>query len=277
MQTKAKTAGLADTVAGHKLTRLLFNANRPLLTHIADNLSKNRDRLQEFQEENRRNATSAQKYAVTAMRSINAITLGCQRVEQARALLNASPNGLRSRAARLPRDSWTEYHFAFWTVALASTLDLSLIATAQLLELGFPPRLCTMDIVTHHEFVGSPISKALRALSATLEEHKQRRHRFLHRGETADFGELTDPDFLLDLRSITFASRLDATFVDKAFIRSAWAHALRELRPHLDKATAAVRDRLVTILDALASPVGQKLTTYAAMDSLLEHKGAENK
>ncbi len=259
---------LQNRVAAHEITKLLLGHAQPRLLKIAQGLRKNQERIREFQRENRRMSTPVERYCLDGLSALHSVMHGLARIENARAFLKASPSGLKSKAARVNRDEWTEYHFAFWTVALASILDQALIATAQLLELGFPPRLCTLDNVSSHSTVGRPTVSALRSLNRVLEGHKQRRHRILHRGEAANFGELTDPEFLADLRTITFVATADPSFGEEEAINRLWAHALKELMPELESAMDQMTTAVDGVLDSLLPSVRTKLLVYESLAQL---------
>jgi hypothetical protein len=152
------------------------------------------------------------------------------------------------------RSDWVKYHLGYFTVSLASLVDVALRLTAHVYQLGLAQRWCTMEVVTSHERVRHGVTaKALRAVDAALQRFKERRNRHLHWGEDADPGELTDPEFFLNLGMITFVHAISPLKrIDAEWLREAWQEALGALRPVLVKAqqeAATALDRVLTALE----------------------------
>jgi predicted nuclease with TOPRIM domain len=100
---------IEEEIARNALVQLFFERVKPRLLEITRRMAENRHRLAEFQAENRKQLTPSDRYALDCMSTLNALRRGLARIEQARALLNASPSGLKAKAARLSRDDWTQF------------------------------------------------------------------------------------------------------------------------------------------------------------------------
>jgi hypothetical protein len=224
---------------------------RPLLD-VFDTIPKDHSQLAAWRESNRTSMTQAGHYRHLVMwRTINLLGM-FERLERARYLLLRSPPATRSRTTRLDRADWTQYHFWVFTACLPAITDCCLLLTANVYQLGIPPRFCTFDLVTSHDWLkGTGTSRALKSLRKGLEDHTQRRHRYLHRGEAPDIGELTDPEWLMDLRQLTFLHSVGEGSVDKRLLTGAWRVTLRELRPVLGAAESSALDGTEGVLKVL--------------------------
>ena len=184
-----------------------------------------------------------------------------ERLRQARYLIARSPGLYRKRDFSINRNDWSDYHFYVYTTSLASVLDCTLLITAEVFMLGLQPRHCTFDVITQHGWLaGSPLPRALRALKKSLEHHIHRRHRFVHRGEESSFDDLTDPDDLLQLRTLTFLSDRGSDLIPRHTLSSIWKLQIREVRDNLDAIETEVLQKASDVLGYLL-PVYEK---YAA-------------
>ena len=179
---------------------------RPLTLAALETMPKDRSKEKAWRVSNQANLSPAGRYRHVVMWRTTNLRRMFELLRRARSLLVRAPPALRSRKLRLDRSDWTQYHFFVLTTCFPAITDCCLLLAAETYQLGLPPRLCSFDLVTSHQWIGrSRVAKTLKALRRGLEAHTQRRHRYLHRGEEADFGELTDPEWLVNLRQITSA------------------------------------------------------------------------
>jgi len=226
---------------------------RPLLLDVLDTIPKDHSKLEAWRESNRASMTAAGQYRSHIMWRVQNLLRMFERLGRARQLLLRSPPQSRSPTNRLDRSDWTQYHFWVFTACLPAILDCCLLLTASICQLGIPPRLCSFDLITSHEWLsGTGLPRALKSLRKSLAGHTQRRHRYLHRGEEPDFGELTDPEWLMDLKQVTFLHGLGDVPIDKRLLAGAWRATLRELRPVLDSAERSALEGTDGVLQALS-------------------------
>jgi hypothetical protein len=234
---------------------------RPRLLGSLGNQRQQNERIEEWQARNRAAMTPRESYLHSVFfRATNLISV-FDRLERARYFISRSPGSGRGRGFRIDRGTWTEYHFLVFTASLVTVVDCSVLLVSDAYRLGVPESHCKLDVITSNHWVkGSKAAAALRSLSKTLSEDVSRRNRYLHRGETADFGELTDPQFLKDLRMVTWVSGVADATVNAKEVAGLWKHALRELTPVLDASTQAALTGASEVFTALEQPVRQRFS-----------------
>jgi Cthe_2314-like HEPN len=241
-----------DTIVKHAFVKRVFEEGRPIVVSALKKMPKDRSKQKAWRAENQAKLTAAGRYRhIVVWRTGNLLRM-FEVLGRARYLITRSPGALKSSKVRLNRNDWTQYHFLVFTGCFPSILDCCLLLVADTYQLGVPPRLCSFDRVTSHQSIsGSKVAKALKSLRRAVENETQRRHRYFHRGEEPDLGELADPEWMMDLKQITAAHELTGLHLDAGILNMAWQATLRDLGPFLDSAEAASLQGVTAILDAL--------------------------
>lgn len=254
---------LTKTLFRTKFSERIMAVTRPVLGATLHGRPKKPAEIAEWQRNNRKRMSHAERYVVDVMYPWIAVTNVANRIETAERLLYLSPRSFRNPPASVDRDDWTEYHFTALTVAFGSVLDVGLILSSKVFELGLAPRHITLDVLSNHASVGTgPVRTALRSLDKFLERHRERRNRIVHRGERADFGELTDEEFIGTLRSLTFLNRVGPKAVASSELSGWWRHALAELQPVLAASSDGAAKELERLMDALLPQLEMRLKAY---------------
>jgi phosphoenolpyruvate carboxylase len=249
---------------------------KPLITRTRDAIPGDPAKLAEWREKNRATLTTTDHYVMQVFERANNLMHIINRLRRARYLLGRSPSAYKSRGLSFNRDDWSEYHFFVYTTSLASVLDCALLLSATVFRLGLPPRFCTFDIVTqHHWLAKSNLPKHLRSLKKSLWQHIERRHRYLHRGEESNIGELTDPDAFLYLRAATLVA--DAFHHEYSYnveipdpiLSNWWRLELRQLRPLLEQSEKDVFTKVSQVLDSLQPVLNRQVHSFALNPSKL--------
>lgn len=222
---------------------------------ITDSTQKppsDRKELVEWRKGTRARMSGAERYYVDVFYRVMNLNHVLDRLKQARYLIARSPGSYRNRAFSINRNDWSDYHFYVYTTSLASVLDCALLITAEVFKLGLPPRHCTFDIVTQHDWLaGSQVPRTLRSLKKTLEQHIHRRHRYVHRGEESNFDDLTDPDDLLRLRTITFLADRGNHLIPRQTLSWLWKLQIKEVRENFNEIEEKVLQKASDVLECL--------------------------
>lgn len=250
-------------LARHTFVRRVMEEMRPQLLQDLDNMPKDRTKLPAWREANRQGQTPAGRYLHRVGGRVFNLLRVLELLERSRYLLFRSPPVSRSRSVSLTRDEWAQYHFFVFTASLPAIVDCSLLLASETYQLGIPARLCSFDLLTSHDYVArSPVVKALKSLRSGLQGHIQRRHRYLHRGEEPDVGELTDPEWLMDLKQITFLQGTGDVSIDRKLLSRAWQDTLREIRPSLDAAEQCAYSGTDGVLTSLLPQLATRLALF---------------
>jgi hypothetical protein len=262
----AKTPDLAR----HAFYVALLDDLKPLISRTRDAIPSDPKKLAEWRENNRASLSPSDHYLMQVFDRTNNLMHVINRLRRARYLLGRSPRPYNIRALSFNRGDWSDYHFFVYTTSLASVLDCALLLIATVFRLGLPPRYCTFDLITqHHRLAASNLPKHLRSLKKSLWHHIQRRHRYLHRGEESNIGELTDPDAFLYLRAATLVA--DAFHHEFAYdgeipapiLSNWWRLEFRQLRPLLEQSERDVFAKVSQVLDSLQPEVSRQRHPFA--------------
>jgi hypothetical protein len=253
-----------EQLSKHPFYRYLLEEVRPVVD--LKEMPRERQALKKWQAQNRAHATQSQRYHYDVFSRAQNLIRVFDRLDRSASLLFSTPGFHGRRKQPLTRNDWTEYHFSVFTTALASVVDTSLLLIAEVYQLGFPPRQCTMPSVTENRWVTGSTTAAIRSLEKKLQQHRQRRNRYLHWGDEADFGDLTNSEFLQDLRTITWLHSLGKLDVDKKDLRLVWQGELENLKP---KVSGAIDDALAGtqgVLTAIEKPLRDRGTLLKSKD-----------
>lgn len=221
--------------------------------------------LAEWRKGSRVRMTAVERYYVDIFYRVTNLNHVLDRLKQARHLIAKSPGTYLSPNSSLNRNDWADYHFYVYTTSLASILDCTLLITAEVLKLGLAPRHCTFDIVTQHDrLVGTKVVKALKSLKKTLEQHTQRRHRYVHRGEESSFSFLTDPDLSWRIRSVTFLADQGHFDISRQMLTRIWKLQIKEIQENLDKFEEDILQRASTVLECLLPMYDNYISSHNA-------------
>lgn len=242
---------IQERLGPHPMVGEVMDALRPTIIAACKAVSANLEEADVIRANNRRKLTSAERYGMAVMEAQRSFLAVIDRVETSARLLRIYPVGTGKGRHGLSRDRWVDYHFGYLTVALASLPDTALHLANAVLQLGLAPRHRTLEVVCNHEHVETTIRQALRAFSKAYIAHTERRNKFVHRGELADVGDLMDPLFFDQLRLFGFVSKFRPDDEVSAFLPTAWTHAMRELKPHLDALQDATVTHSLALYDAL--------------------------
>ena len=209
----------------------------------------------EIRKSSRRSLTPRERYVTDVFRRFANLQRVFERIGHASHLIARSPRTMASARHPLNVNDWTDYHFQASTASMHSVLDCCLLLTSEVYRLRVPPRLCNENVVSEKYVVaGSNGQRRCAAWRGRWELHRARRNRVLHRGDAADFGELTESESLMDLRTFTFVQSRGEFLHIAAEVRLLWRHELRSVRPKLDEASRAALSDTTLLMTALEHP-----------------------
>jgi hypothetical protein len=240
----------------HPLLGWLMAAARPQLLHALVSEREKAETLEHWQARNRSRMSASERYVhLILYRASNLLGI-FEQLDYARLLLSRSPTPYVTKRVSIDRAGWTEYHFLVFTAALSGIIDCATLLVSSVYQLGIPERDCKLNFVlSNHWVAGSSSAGALHELNRTLSDNATRRNRYLHRGEKADFGELTDPELLQELRMVTRLTSLGGHGIEGRMLSRLWKEALREVRPRLDATIQGASQKVSDLLSAVDGPV----------------------
>ena len=223
----------------------------PLIMQGFDHLRANPDDTDKAPRENRERIDTADQYEMQVMdRTMNLLNT-VEALDNARGLMFVFPE-YAAQSASLSQDQWINYHYGYFTISLASVVDVSILLTSTVFQLGIAPRHCRYDIVRAHDRVkGTAVARAIKLLKNAVEEIQARRNLHVHRGEHADIANLTPDGYLQHLKEFTFIQSIDPGRIDVEDIRNLWRDAESMIMPQLDDEVAQAEATVRRVLGEL--------------------------
>jgi Cthe_2314-like HEPN len=244
--------GTQETIASHPLIVSALDVVKPLLIRGTEAAKETVKRKREaLQEANRKTLSPLESYSLSVMEAIHPFVGVFDRIDQAHSLIFRFPSVLRNGRHKMSRDQWVDYHFGTLTVSFASVLDVHLILVARIYQLGLPSRQCKFELLADHLHISSAVKKQLKELKKSLQPHIERRHSFVHRGERADIGVLTDPEILDLVRTLGFLGRVNPHDTIVSELPLLWRAAIRNLKPKLSTTINSLVKASSSVLDSM--------------------------
>lgn len=193
-----------------------------------------------------------------------------ERIEQVPIFLRRFPNSRFFVQNRITLHRWINYHYTNYLIMGVSLYDIALLLTNEIFMLGNDPRSCNERTVAKHKLVrATNVKVALDDLGKSVDEYREPRHRFVHRGyapqmgfldviEMREFLQETERE-LLDVKPAM--TNLDDLLSSPTLRQDLYRHERRRLVAQISEKT----DEFVNILLAL---FGSLLPVY---DSMSKH------
>ena len=238
----------------HAFTTTTRERAAPLLTAAIDNLGANRGHEAEARAKNRARMNVGDHYLEAVFRRTLGVLATIEVLYNARRMIKTFPTQLGRGAHGLTRDRWIDYHYGYFTVSLASVLDVSFLLAAAVLRIGLAPKHCTPTVLLAHAAIkGSAVAPALKELRKLLQPATERRNIHLHRAEHAAVADLDQDGFLRNM--MLFAAVPDAASGSRnsELVHAAWREAVKRIVFQLDREVEQVEDALAKVFDALLS------------------------
>jgi hypothetical protein len=193
-----------------------------------------------------------QRYIIIVHQHMYNLANIIERIDYSHFLLCRAPYPNRTKAVAFNRNSWIDYNFYIYTTSLTGLLDCLILLTAKVFQIGFPPRLCSFELITNYQYIkNAKLKKDLCFLKEALKAHTSRRNRFIHRGDESNILELTDARQYYFLRGATELDNFNKLIMPRKTMQSMWKTQIKELKVNLSKDEAKILLMMKNILDEL--------------------------
>ena len=116
-----------------------------------------------------------------------------ERMEQVPIYLRRFPNSKYFAEHNITLPTWMSYHYANFVIMNVSLYDIALLLTNEVFVLGNEPRFCNEKTVARHKRVkDTRVKQALDRLAQAVEEYRDPRNLFVHRGHLPPLGFVDD-------------------------------------------------------------------------------------
>lgn len=127
-----------------------------------------------------------------------------ERIEQVPIFIRRFPNSKFFVENNISFYKWVNYHYSNYLVMSVSLYDISLLLTNEVFMLGIEPRRCNEERVANNKLVKeTEVKSSLDKIKKAVEEYKDERNLYAHRGETPKLG------FMDRLESYEFIQKVE--------------------------------------------------------------------
>lgn len=128
-----------------------------------------------------------EQYSVSVFKWSMRIRDCFETLEHARVYLEYFRRNKRYEEAGIGRSHHINYHYFNYAITVVKIMDVALILTNKTFRLGNPEKLCRVESISENLWVKSAgVNKLLKELDSIVNQWREPRHLFVHRGETID-------------------------------------------------------------------------------------------
>ena len=146
---------------------------------------------------------------------INKLVASFRRIQIIIDFLSIPLEDIPSTDEKLSGLIWLTYHYSSFIWTIVSVVDITLILTSVIFNLGIPPKHCRIGLILDHEFVSEKVKKALKNLNTEVNRYRESRNLILHRGDSPDMegaSKLAVLEALTDMKPDVFQSETESHY-----------------------------------------------------------------
>ncbi len=138
-----------------------------------------------------------------------------ERIEYVPIFLRRFPHSKFFNENNISLHKWVTYHYINFLIMSVSLYDISLLLTNEIFRLGFKPKSCNEDNIAKNKYVEKTSVKiSLDKLDEAIDEYRDLRNLFVHRGRTPTLGPLDKFEFYSFLQKSEKELGIDNTMPD---------------------------------------------------------------
>lgn len=106
------------------------------------------------------------------------------KLKSIRTMTGRSPSKKKNESRSVLLEEWIRHNYEYYTVIYQSILDVALLLTNEIFNLGNPYRKCSYSTVCDNtQIKGTSVHRILEKLDKTVRKHREGKNLLLHRGE----------------------------------------------------------------------------------------------
>jgi Cthe_2314-like HEPN len=192
-----------------------------------------------------------------------------ERIEQVPIFLRRFPNSKFFDENNITLHQWIKYHYTNYLIMSVSLYDISLLLTNEVFMLGIEARFCNKEKIAKHKCVSkTSVKSSLDKLEQAIDEYRDPRHLFVHRGHTPAMGfmdrledysfiQKMESEFGLEKEAIDLLNPLSSPIV----LRDLYKYERRKLITQIKEKTHSFIDLLVELFNS-QKPIYDALSKY---------------
>jgi hypothetical protein len=204
-------------------------------------------------------ATIGDGYEFRVFAWITRLLESLHRARQSTVYLQRFPASKSYRRLGISASDWLEYHYAFYTITIGGVVDIALLLTNAVWELGNEERNCRWHIVVKDGQLSRAVVDALGRIDDVVRRTRDLRDRRVHRGKPINFSDVFQDDqagifqFLDAARTAFLRDGNQPKWIEQVepLLSSGYASASTALIERVESELEEVDKQVETLFDAL--------------------------
>jgi len=193
-----------EQLAAHPLLDCNFGYIQPVILKLSPKILKRVEETGKIRNDGIEEIEASEYYHVSVFQKAAALISAVERLEHSLIFIQKLPYPRRYEKKGVHQFSWLEYHYSYFVITYDSLLDIALILTNTIFQLGNNERECKLSVVRDNEWVKrTPVKATIDTLEKLTSSYGKTRNLFLHRGESPSVKSVTESE-MLDLLQVTF-------------------------------------------------------------------------
>lgn len=243
-------------VEEHPFLSKLLDNSKPVLQRTIKKLSERNKRTGKIRiGEKSEPLSQYEEYDVSVFRALSAMTNAVSTAKNALRFIVYFPRPRTYEKTGVTQNVWIEYHFSYYTITFVSFVDIALILTNAVFQLGLREKDCKPDTIKNNSWIrGTSVKKALSNLEKIVKPYREPRNLHVHRGHTPKMDEFCNSELYDKLRFISSTKVLNGNFWskgDRQFLEAVFNIEIKKIIAAIEndferllKATAYLFDEL---------------------------------
>lgn len=189
----------ANKLLSHPLTISVMEHFSPLLKPLEEKFIQEAEQSKETSMKSRKPQKDQSKltlnleqaYHAEVFQYVSNLIHAVERLDEIAIYLGQFPNSNTFYKQGITQDKWIHYHYANYTVTIVGIYDTILLLVNAIFMIGLNPRHCKDETVTNNLRVQlTPVAGFINKLNNIVQERRNQRHLYVHRGQLPDLGIL---------------------------------------------------------------------------------------
>jgi len=192
-----------------------------------------------------------------------------ERIEQVPIYIRRFPNSKFFAERNITLHKWVNYHYTNFLIMSVSLYDIALLLTNELFMLGIEPRFCNENTVAKHKLVKkTSVKSSLDSLARAINEYRDPRNLFVHRGCPPSMGFMDDLESLVYLQQAEKELGIEETMSDAAMNLLSNPFILKDLyKMERRKFVKQVEQRIDMFIELLSNLFDAQQPIYDSMSN----------
>lgn len=236
----------------HPLVEQSFQHITPVLEKLSPELAKRAQGKGRIRNKAITVLENSDHYHVMVFQKASALISAIERLENSVTYIDRFPSPRAFEKKGIQQFSWLEYHYSYFVVTYDSLLDIALILTNSVFQLGISEKDCKPQMIKGNAWVkNTSVKPALDALGQVTLGYREIRNLFVHRGDILDISSVTESDILELLKVHSTVYRHSEPLVPTDIIDSIYKYESKKIISKIGDDVLKARKAVTKLFDCL--------------------------